>query len=55
MKDDLKEYFEGKKLYGDDFSLGQIIEWYKDEEEAYYELSRGNYEYGYHKNSCGVR
>ena len=38
-------------LYGDDFTLEQIAEWYKDEEEAYFNLGakgRENYKYGYH-------
>jgi len=29
-KDSLKEYFEGSKLYGDDFSLNEIKKWFKD-------------------------
>lgn len=45
-KDNLKEYFEGKKLYGDDFSTNEIVEWFKDEEEAYYELYGVNCQYG---------
>lgn len=31
----LKEYFSGKKLYGDDFNPNQIKEWFKDEKEGY--------------------
>jgi len=46
-----KEYFEGKKLYGDDFYIEQITEWYEDEKDAYFNLGekdRCNYKYGYH-------
>ena len=46
-----KEYFEGKKLYGDDFSIEQITEWYEDEKDAYLNLWENdgcNYKYGYH-------
>lgn len=39
ITDDWTPYFSGKKLYGDDFSLEEIMEWYKDEEEAYADLS----------------
>jgi SAM-dependent methyltransferase len=31
-------YFSGEKLYGDDFSINEIEQWYKDEEEAYANL-----------------
>jgi SAM-dependent methyltransferase len=41
----------GEKLYGDDFSPAQIETWFKDEENAYYNLGPRdgrNYTYGYH-------
>ncbi|WP_289161419.1 class I SAM-dependent methyltransferase [uncultured Parabacteroides sp.] len=34
----MEQYFSGEKLYGDDFSIEQIKEWYKCEEEAYADL-----------------
>lgn len=51
---DMEEYFSGKKLYGDDFNLNQIQDWYNDEKEGYanlvsefqWEETRGGY--GYH-------
>ena len=33
MHEDMTLYFSGEKLYGDDFTLNQIEEWYKDEQE----------------------
>lgn len=50
----MEEYLSGKKLYGDDFTLGEIQQWYDDEKEGYANLvneykwveSRGGY--GYH-------
>lgn len=47
--------FEGKKLYGDDFNLSQILEWYKDEYEGYADLGskdKVRYRYGYHALNC---
>jgi SAM-dependent methyltransferase len=32
------DYFSGEKLYGDDFSLEQIKEWYEQESEAYAQM-----------------
>lgn len=32
---DFKKFFSGKELYGDDFTLEQIKQWFKEEEEAY--------------------
>jgi SAM-dependent methyltransferase len=45
-----REYFLGERVYGDDFSLAQIKEWYEQEETGYYDLTktRGAYSYGYH-------
>lgn len=47
MSEDLSEYLEGKKLYGDDFTLGEIKAWYEDEEEAYASLAKGRHDYVY--------
>ncbi len=47
----MNEYFEGKKLYGDDFSLEQIKQWYDQEAEGYADLgskNKNSYAYGYH-------
>ena len=38
MNDQTKEYFSGKKLYGDDFSVSRIKEWFEDEKEGYSKL-----------------
>jgi hypothetical protein len=49
--DDIASYLDGSALYGDDFNLEQIGEWYADEEEVYANLGAGNsaaYSYGYH-------
>ena len=45
-----RRYFLGERVYGDDFSLAQIKEWYEQEETGYYDLTeaRGVYSYGYH-------
>ncbi len=45
-----RRYFLGERVYGDDFSLAQIKEWYAQEETGYYDLTkaRGVYSYGYH-------
>ena len=34
----LKDYYSGRKLYGDDFNLNEIREWYQLEENACYEV-----------------
>ncbi len=50
MTTDLTEYFAGTKLYGDDFSLGEIEAWFKDEAEGYADLgakNRSTYRYAY--------
>jgi SAM-dependent methyltransferase len=52
MIDNYSDYFAGKKLYGDDFSIAEIIKWYEDEEEAYANLgskNKHNYSYQYHE------
>ena len=44
-------YFSGQKLYGDDFNLDQLKEWYDKEEEGYSSMGaadRENYQYEYH-------
>lgn len=38
MKNEMEEYFSGKKIYGDDFSLEEIEKWYEDEKEGYSSL-----------------
>ena len=46
----MEAYFTGKVLYGDDFSLHQIREWYEQEKEAYSDLGgtdRKEYTYTY--------
>lgn len=47
----MNSYLEGKKLYGDDFSFDQIMEWYNEEAEGYANLgskNKNSYSYGYH-------
>ncbi|TAH25262.1 MAG: class I SAM-dependent methyltransferase [Cytophagales bacterium] len=47
----MKEYFEGVKLYGNDFSLDEIKNWYEEETEGYADLGskdKKSYSYGYH-------
>ncbi len=34
----LQEYYSGRKLWGDDFTLEEIREWYQMEENAYFEI-----------------
>ena len=49
--DNLNEYFEGRKLYGDDFTPEQIKSWYDDEREGYAGLGaqdHSKYVYVYH-------
>ncbi|MDB4766596.1 methyltransferase domain-containing protein [bacterium] len=48
----ISEYLAGDALYGDDFSLEEIEQWFKDEEEGYANLGAGdksNYSYQYHE------
>ena len=35
---DLAEYFAGGRLWGDNFDIEQIEEWYRDEQQAYFAL-----------------
>ena len=47
----MDNYLDGNALFGDDFTLEQIEEWYEDEAEAYAELGSKNqhtYNYQYH-------
>lgn len=47
----MNKYLNGDKLFGDDFNISQILEWYKDEEEGYSNLGAKDkdcYTYGYH-------
>ena len=47
----MNKYLSGEALYGDAFGLPELTEWYRDEEEAYYELTLsevGGYKYAYH-------
>jgi ubiquinone/menaquinone biosynthesis C-methylase UbiE len=45
---DPKPFFSGERLYGDDFDYAAIEQWYKDEEEAYYDLAHEIPVYEYH-------
>jgi len=45
----LKEYFSGKKLYGDDFNLKQIKKWFEDEKEGYSKLISEDHIYEFHQ------
>ena len=49
----MNEYFTGKNLYGDDFSLEQIQSWFNDESHGFDELDgkveKKSDEYEYHK------
>jgi len=36
--DDMDAYFSGKKLYGDDFSALEIVDWFEDEAKGYFNL-----------------
>ncbi|MDY6934522.1 MAG: class I SAM-dependent methyltransferase [Spirochaetota bacterium] len=45
------KYLDGKKLYGDDFDLVDIENWFKDEEKGYFKLvskDEKKYQYCYH-------
>jgi SAM-dependent methyltransferase len=47
----MQEYLNGKKLYGDDFTIDEITQWYEDEIEGYANLgskNRSSYSYPYH-------
>ena len=46
------DYFEGKKLYGNDMTLDEIAAWYEDEKEGFASLKgkteRSKYQYAHH-------
>lgn len=47
----IEEYLGGSKLYGDDLSADEILQWYEDEKEGYANLGAKdaeNYNYVYH-------
>jgi SAM-dependent methyltransferase len=51
---DMNKYFSGKKLYGDDFTLEEIQEWYDQESEAYaqmYGIEANGKSYSNHTNN----
>jgi SAM-dependent methyltransferase len=51
MPDDMAFYFEGDKLYGDDFTPEQIKRWHEEESEGYGDLihqENQDYVYVYH-------
>ncbi|MBN9352242.1 MAG: class I SAM-dependent methyltransferase [Chitinophagaceae bacterium] len=48
----MNEYLNGTKLYGDDFSIDQIVKWHEEEVEGFSNLidaGKGTYKYGYHQ------
>lgn len=50
--EEMQEFFDGKKLYGDDFSLDEIEKWYEDEKEGTSSLGTNhgkNYRYSWHR------
>jgi len=50
----ISEYLKGNKLYGDDFAINQIKQWFEEEKEWYSGLGSCNtntYKYGYHEIS----
>lgn len=52
MNDELSAYFSGERLYGDDFTIEQIQEWFADEAEGYANLGakeKDKYHYVYHR------
>ena len=52
MNDDISIYLSGTKLYGDDFTIDEINEWFADEAEGYANLGakvKKEYNYLYHE------
>jgi len=52
MSEDISIYLSGSKLYGDDFTIDQIEEWFKDEAEGYADLGakeKEEYQYDYNE------
>ena len=35
---DLEAYLSGEKLYGNDFSASEVLEWFSDEKQGYFDL-----------------
>ena len=50
--DDMLDYLEGRKLYGDDMSLDEIAAWYEDERDGFAGLIQtaemSKYQYAHH-------
>lgn len=47
----MEDHLNGERLYGDDFTIGQIRQWYEEESEGFADLGskdRLNYAYSYH-------
>jgi SAM-dependent methyltransferase len=52
MTDEFSRYISGEVLYGDDFTVDEIKNWFADEAEGYADLGandKENYHYGYHQ------
>lgn len=52
MSDEFFKYLLGEQLYGDDFTMEEIQQWYADEAEGYADLGskvKDDYRYGYHQ------
>lgn len=50
-KNSLESYLKGDLLYGDDFSIEKIKEWFEDEKEGYSSLIQDEkYEYNYYES-----
>src|SRR5437773_764425 len=52
--EDLQPYFDGEKLYGDDFGPEEIARWFDDEKEAYVNLKQGEH-YVYPDRALNIR
>lgn len=55
LHDDHLSYFDGSRLYGDDFGVDEINDWFSDEREGYAGLGardRSRYNYAYHALNC---
>ena len=42
IESDMGRYFSGKELYGNDFSASEILEWFNDEEQGYFDLEESS-------------
>ena len=52
MNDELSTFLSGERLYGDDFTIEEIKEWFADEAEGYADLGakeKDRYHYVYHQ------